>query len=98
MKPGVPTTAPTWVSCWGLRVVGPWVARPDEVGDVGLAELLGEAPVDHDGLAELADQDVVGLEVAVDDALGVGEGEGLGDRQDVGEEGEAGGRVVAPRR
>ena len=36
---------------------------------VAAREILGEAPVDHDGLAELTEQDVRGLEVAVDDAV-----------------------------
>ena len=35
---------------------------------VGLADHLREAPVDHDGLAELADEDVRRLDVAMDDA------------------------------
>ena len=34
-------------------------------------EVLREAPVDHDGLAEVADQHVAGLEIAVDDPLAV---------------------------
>ncbi|MCY0991956.1 hypothetical protein OV203_32765 [Nannocystis sp. ILAH1] len=53
-----------------------------------LGEVLGEAPVDHDGLAELADEDVGGLEVAVDDAPAVRVGDGLGGSEDVRQEGE----------
>jgi hypothetical protein len=50
------------------------------------SRVLGEAPVDDDGLAELADEDVGGLEVAVDDALAVGVGDRLGDGEHVGQE------------
>ena len=39
-----------------------------------LAAPLGHAPVQHQHLAEGPDHDVLGLEVAVHDALGVGEG------------------------
>ena len=50
-------------------------ARVAEIGraevGVGRRQLLGQAPVDQHRLAEAADQDVVGLDVAVDDAGGV---------------------------
>ena len=42
-----------------------------------LADHLREAPVDHHGLAELADEDVRGLEVAVDHAAAVRVGHGV---------------------
>ena len=38
---------------------------------------LGEAEIQHLGIAVAGDHDVVGLEIAVDDALGVGLGEPL---------------------
>ena len=44
---------------------------------VGVVDRLGEPPVDHDGLAELADEDVGRLEIAVDHAAGVGVGDRL---------------------
>ena len=61
---------------------------------VGLAlaaagQVLGQAPVDDDGLAEVADHDVGRLEVAVDDALAVGVGDRLGDGDDVRQERQA---------
>ncbi len=49
-------------------------------------EILGEAPVDDHRLAERADEDVGGLEVAVDDALAVRVGHGLGHRHHVREQ------------
>ena len=42
-------------------------------------QVLGQPPVHDLHLAERADHDVERLEVAVDDALGVGEADGLGD-------------------
>ena len=44
-------------------------------GDLG--QLLGQSPIDDERLAELAEHDVFGLEVAVDHALAVGVGDGL---------------------
>ncbi len=52
---------------------------------LGLADLLGQPPVDHERLAEGAEEDVVGLEVPVQHALVVGVGDGLahgGDRRE----------------
>jgi hypothetical protein len=46
-------------------------------------QVLGQPPVDDRGLAELADDHVRRLEVAVDDLLAVGVGDGVGDRDDV---------------
>jgi hypothetical protein len=60
-----------------------------EAGLVGGREVLGEAPVDDDGLAEVADDDVGGLEVAVDDVAAVGVGDGIGDGDDVVEQADA---------
>ncbi len=51
-----------------LDVVGP---------DVALAGHLGHAPIQHHRLAELADHDVVGLDVAVDHAARVSESDRL---------------------
>ena len=60
----MPTTDPTAVraSIRG-RLVG--------LGLVALAELLAESPVDHDGLTEFTDEDVLRLEIAMDHALPV---------------------------
>ena len=52
-------------------------------------EVLGQAPVDDDGLAEVADDDVGRLEVAVDDVAAVGVGDGVGDGDDVVEQADA---------
>ena len=49
-------------------------------------QILGQAPVDQDRLAEAADQHVGRLQVAVDDALAVRVGHRLGDGDDVGQE------------
>jgi hypothetical protein len=57
---------------------------PRPVG--GRHTVSGEAPVDHLGLAELADHDVRRLDVAVHDARRVGEAEGLGGGQHGAEE------------
>ncbi|MCY1061701.1 hypothetical protein [Nannocystis sp. SCPEA4] len=53
-----------------------------------LGEVLRQAPVDHDSLAELAHQDVGGLEVAMDDLLAVRVGDGLGGGEDVRQQGQ----------
>jgi hypothetical protein len=53
------------------------------------AQILGEAPVDHDGLAERADEHVGGLEIAVDDALAVGVRDRVGHGDHVRQEGQA---------
>ena len=50
-----------------------------------MIELLREPPVDHDGLAELADEHVLRLEIAVDDLARVRVCERLGHRDDVGD-------------
>jgi hypothetical protein len=42
-------------------------------------EVLGEAPVDHHGLAESTDEHVGGLQIAMDDVLLVGVGDRVGD-------------------
>ena len=50
------------------------------------AQILREPPVDHDGLAELADEHVRRLEIAVDDALAVRVRERVGDRDTCGKQ------------
>ena len=55
------------------------------LGQIALA-IAREAPVDHDGLAERADHDVRGLEIAVDHALAVRVTDGVGDRDHVWQE------------
>ena len=82
MYDGVPTTAPAAVSpaptppLRGATQTTPR-ARVARFG-CARAQILRQAPVDDDGLAERADQDVAGLEVAVDDALIVRVGDRLG--------------------
>ena len=68
MNPGVPNTIPARVLHDIVVVVDQRAARCTGRGSVGLADRLREAPVDHDGLAELADEDVRRLDVAMDDA------------------------------
>ena len=53
----------------------------DEAGEAValVVDAAGQAPVHHQDLAELADHEVVGLEVAVHHAAAVGEGHGLAD-------------------
>ena len=65
------------------------------IGICPLGQVLGEAPVDDDGLAELADEDVGGLEVAVDDAVAVGVSDGVCGGDHLREQGEAGGEALA---
>ena len=48
-----------------------------------------QSPVQHHGLAEGAHHDVVGLDVAVDDALAVGEGDGVAEVRNVVQKGQA---------
>ncbi|MCX5743387.1 MAG: hypothetical protein NT062_12915 [Proteobacteria bacterium] len=62
-------------------------APADDV--VGLADHLREAPVDHHRLAELADEDVRRLDVAMHDAALVSVGDGLGGVHEVLDEAEA---------
>ena len=52
----------------------------------GIFDVLGQSPVDDDRLAVVADDDVVRLEVAVDDAAVVGVGDRVGHRQDAREQ------------
>jgi hypothetical protein len=58
-------------------------------GVFGGGQVLGQAPVDDDGLAEVADDDVGGLEVAVDDVVVVRVGHGIGHGDHVVEEADA---------
>src|ERR1043165_3256522 len=72
------------VAGWGL---GGGAGGRGLVGGGG--EVFGQAPVDDDRLAEGADDDIGGLEVAVDDVAAVGVGDGVGDGDDVVEETDA---------
>ena len=66
-------------------------------GGVRLAQGARQTPVDHQDLAEASDHEVARLEVAVDDALGVGIGDRLaGARQGVDEAAEAPAVLAAP--
>ena len=100
----MPSTLPDCVS----RAVGVVAGREDlgghplvGVGRPGRARVaspedLGQAPVHHLDLAEGPDHDVLRLEVAVDDAAGVGVGDGLADLLEHGEEPAAVGARVRP--
>src|SRR5205807_1819840 len=57
--------------------IAEWTAAYTALFDRG--EVFGQAPVDDDGLAKVADNDVGRLEVAVDDVAAVGVGDGVGD-------------------
>ena len=72
-----------------VGVVGPRRDQRDRADlGLGLAHHLREAPVDHDGLAELADEDVRRLDVAVDDAALVRVRDRVRRRDDVGDQAE----------
>ena len=81
MYRGVPTAAPgrvseeSWSPGAGTRCVGSISPRDRSAG-------LGDPPVDHQRLAEPAEHDVLGLDVAVDDppAVRVGHGVAGGDQ------------------
>ncbi len=60
------------------------------------ADDLGQAPVEHHHLAEAAEDDVVRLQVAVDDAVRVGVVEGLADADEGLQQFRAGQRVFTP--
>ena len=81
------------VSDRGRGRAGPGVGLLDlVVADLALAaagQVLGQAPVDDHGLAEVADHHVGRLDVAVDDALAVRVGDRLGHREHVRQEGHA---------
>jgi hypothetical protein len=84
MYAGVPVTAPTWVRRAERMVGSSRVAAPGVVrvvgfgGEDGGEAAVGEAEV-HDADAVVAvDHDVVGLEVAMDEAGGVGGGDPAG--------------------
>ena len=86
MYAGVPSTAP---ACGRARRLGRRRASRRQRRrrrSLERAELLREPPVDHDGLAERADEHVRRLEIAVDDALAVRVRERVGDGDDVRQE------------
>jgi hypothetical protein len=79
---GVPTTMPTMViiaapsSCRAERTS----VREGSAPAASLRpEALRETPVHHQHLAVVAEHDVLGLQIAVDDALAVREGERVAD-------------------
>ena len=73
---------------------GPGGGRP-LVGRVALAHHLGDAEVEElHRPARLAEEDVVGLEIAVDQAHGVGRGEGVEDVEEHGADGLEGQRLA----
>jgi len=80
MYAGVPSALPVEV-----RAGGDDENRADD-DRVGLAALLGQAPVDDDGLAEGPDHDVGRLQVSVDHAARVRVGHRLAGVDDVGQE------------
>ena len=79
MYAGVPTTLPDTVETPEPAAVSELLGR---LRQVALA-IAREAPVDDDGLAERADDDVRRLEVAVDHALAVRVADRVGDRDHV---------------
>ena len=68
------------------RITAARDGRPARQPRVRSADDLCEAPVEDVDLAEVAEHDVAGLEVAVDDAARVGEVDGLADAGEGGEE------------
>ena len=84
MYAGVPTTWPI--------IVRPATGSAGGSGSTAVAVLvrlvqpLGQAPVQHDRLAELAQDDVLALQVAMDDAVRVGVGDGVADGHEGGEQ------------
>ena len=71
MNAGVPRAEPGSVSALPLAENGTSV-RSSEGRRLGLAQRLGQPPVDHQRLAVLAHDDVRRLDVAVQDAAAVG--------------------------
>ena len=68
----MPSAEPGSVSALPLADEGTSVRSPDRRPGSAAAHRLGQAPVDHQGLAVLADDDVARLDVAVQDAPAVG--------------------------
>src|SRR5262249_4644879 len=52
----------------------------------GALDMPCHAPVHHDGLAELAEDDIPRLQVSVDDGTGVGIGDGVADADKLAQE------------
>ena len=77
----MPTVAPGSVSpALSARAGRKVASRPRSAAPhSGRADDLGEAPVDHQRLAERAQEDVAGLQIAVDHAPAVGIGDGVAD-------------------
>ena len=71
MKAGVPSAEPGSVSELPLADEGTSVRSSDASVRVRAAHRLGQAPVDDQGLAVLADDDVARLQVAVQHAAAV---------------------------
>ena len=77
------------ISPWTVRVgsCSPSGPRANRIGLlVRLTHELGQAPVEDDDLAEVAEDDVVALEVAVQDAARMGVGNGVADGDERGQQ------------
>ena len=68
----MPSAVPGSVSALPLAELGTSVRSPRVAARLDPAQRLGQAPVDHQRLAVLADDDVARLDVAVQDAAAVG--------------------------
>src|SRR5262245_65801741 len=85
MYDGVPMMAPArvWVSSSpSSSTRWTYEASPPGAAVSGLAHHLGDAPVQEDGLAVGAEHHVLGLQVAVQDAVAVRVGDRLAEREE----------------
>ena len=103
MKAGVPIRLPAWVCEPDLRCGADLRPRLRllrrqciRCGRASLAEHFGEPPVHHLDLAEGADHDVGGLQIAMNNAVGVGVADGLAHGLEDGQQPAALGRWVGP--
>ncbi|MFO0844248.1 MAG: hypothetical protein U0797_17935 [Gemmataceae bacterium] len=79
MYAGVPSACPCTVRALSSAAAS---AGGDPADGSGRPSALGQSPVQHDDLAEVAEDDVLTFEVAVDDAARVGVGDRVADRNE----------------